>query len=389
MLKALLVLLIIAAGFIVGPLWSGQTGYVMIAVSGYTIETSLIVLVVAVILLLLAFWFIEWLLRKILAGSRLSSSWLQRRRIKKGDKHFNNALNSWLSHDYAEARNQAEQAAGYIRAPQQAYLLAAMAANALHDSAGYQRLLTKADAAGDDDKELPLRLAEVESAAPENAQKQLQQLLQQHPRHPGVLRVAAKTFYRHQLWSELRLLLPALAKKNLIEPRVLLNYTQKSYHAYFAAAQQDTAELHKRWRDLDRQLRQDTAVRLEYIHALLETQQQEEAAKVAIKGLRKGYLEPIDLLLGQSQFNWQGSALLTEHIQQLVKKQPDDANALALLGLLAMQQDDYDLAERALRKALELYPNKRFYQLLGDTYLAAEQSAKALAAYKAASQQNV
>ncbi|WP_157982855.1 heme biosynthesis HemY N-terminal domain-containing protein [Aliidiomarina minuta] len=385
MFKALLLLLIIVAGFIVGPLWSGQTGYVMIAVSGYTVETSLVVLAMAVILLLLVFWLIEWLLRKILAGSRLSSSWLQRRRLKKGDTQLSSAFNSWLTHDYAKAQEQAEQATSNLKRPQQAYLLAAMAANARHDSVSYQRLLEKANSA-EDDKQLPLLLAEAESAAPKEAQQQLQHLLKQYPRHPGVLRVAAKTFYRHQQWSELRPLLPELAKKNLIEPRLLLSYTQKSYQAYFAVAQEDPTELHKRWRDLDRQLRQDTSVRLEYIRALLDNQQQEEAAKVAIKGLRKGYLEPIDLLLGQSQFDWQGSALLTEHIQQMVKKQPDDANALALLGLLAMQQNDHDLAERALRKALELYPNKRFYQLLGDTYLAAEQSAKALAAYKAASQ---
>lgn len=386
MFKALLLLLIIAAGFIAGPLWSGQTGYVLIAVAGYTIETSVVLLVVALLLLVAALWFIEWLVRKLIAGKRKSAGWLHKRRRRKAQHAFESALQSWLSRDYERAQVQAEQSGDALADPRQAYLLAAMAANQSGDANAHQRLLQKA-AANDDHTTLAVQLAEAESAAPDTARRQLQKLHQQYPDHRGVLRVAARVYERHQLWSELRTILPLLEKHALLNAAHLSNLQHQAFRAYFADAGPTSADLQRAWKQLARKQRHCAPIRLEYIRALLQAGDTEQAQREAIHGLRKQYLEPAHLLYGQNQFNWQGADELVEHVEQRVKASPDDSQALALLGLLAMQQADFELAQRALRKALELTPGKRFYRLLGDAHLAAGQSAQALEAYKAASAQ--
>lgn len=386
MFKALLLLLIIVAGFIVGPLWSGQTGYVLIAVAGYTIETSVVLLVVALLLLVAALWFVEWVVRKIISSKRRGSGWLRKRRQRKAETAFERALQSWLSRDYERAQTEAEQAARSLPSPQPAYLLAAMAANQSGDADAHKRLLRKA-AESDEQRSLALRLAEAESAAPETARRDLQQLQQKHPDHHGVLRTAASVYERHQQWSELRDILPLLDKHALIPALHLNNLQHLAFRDYFAQSEQTTSALQRAWKQLSRKQRHRAAIRLEYIRALLQAGDTEQAQREAIYGLRKEYLEPQHLLYGQNQFNWQGATELVEHVEQRVKASPEDSQALALLGLLAMQQADFDLAQRALRKAIELTPNKRFYRLLGDAHLAAGQSAGALDAYQAASAQ--
>ncbi|MGX5914920.1 heme biosynthesis HemY N-terminal domain-containing protein [Aliidiomarina sp. Khilg15.8] len=386
MFKALLLLLIIAAGFIVGPLWSGQTGYVLIAVAGYTIETSVVLLVVALLLLVGVLWFFEWLVRKIIASKRRGSGWLRNRRQRKAKRAFEQALQSWLSRDYEKAQVEAEQSARALSEPYPAYLLAAMAANQSGDADAHQRLLQKA-AASDEHSSLPVRLAAVESAAPETARRELERLRQQHADHRGVLRVAVRVYERHQFWSELRDILPLLEKHALVPAPHLNSLQHQAFRDYFTQTEQTSAALQQAWKQLARKQRHRAAIRLEYIRALLQVGDTEQAQRQAIYGLRKEYLEPQHLLYGQNQFNWQGATELVEHLEERVKAAPKDSQALALLGLLAMQQTDFDLAQRALRKALELAPSKRFYRLLGDAHLAAGQSAQALDAYQAASAQ--
>lgn len=386
MFKALLLLLIIVAGFIIGPLWSGQTGYVLIAAAGYTVETSVVLLVMALLLLLGLLWFIEWLVRKIIASKRRGSGWLRNRRERKAKQAFERALQSWLSHDYERAQTAAEQSARALSEPYSAYLLAAMAANQSGDADAHQRLLKKA-AASEAHSSLAVRLAAVESAAPETARHELQRLRQQHADHRGVLRVAARVYERHQFWADLRDILPLLEKHALIASPQLNALQHQAFRDYFKQTEPSSSALQTAWKQLARKQRHRAAIRLEYIRALLQAGDTEQAQREAIHGLRKGYLEPQHLLYGQNQFNWQGATELVEHMEQQVKTSPEDSQALALLGLLAMQQTDFDLAQRALRKALELAPSKRFYRLLGDAHLAAGQSAQALDAYQAASAQ--
>ncbi|MCL5254992.1 MAG: hypothetical protein M1363_02505 [Gammaproteobacteria bacterium] len=385
MAKALILLLIIVAGFIVGPLLSGQTGYVLIAIAGYTLETSLVVLALSILLVIFLLWLIEWLVRKISGGTRMSMRWSRRRKARKARQLMNNACNHLLTANYEQAQRDAEDAAHYTTDKEQAYLIAALAAEQHGDVVAKQSLLQKA-AAERDEQSLALQLHHAKRAAPATAVTNAKNLLQQYPDHIGVKRIAAEIFYQYQQWQPLFELLPLLDKHELVDAERLHQYRVFVYEAYFAAASPSIEKLHRSWQDLPKKERLRAVPRVAYASALQQSGHYGASEKVILQGLRKNSLSASHLIHPSSTLNWQQQGELSEFIQGHVKQAPNDADALTLLGSVALQQGDQDLAQRALRHAIQIQPSADRYRLLGDAYLASGQSQPALDAYREAAQ---
>ena len=90
-------------------------------------------------------------------GKRTGARWFRGRKQRKAQKQFNQALHAWLLKDYETAAKLAEAAAPALPQPQDAYLLAATAWQAVHNQAEQQRLLELAQLG--DSKDLAVQLA--------------------------------------------------------------------------------------------------------------------------------------------------------------------------------------------------------------------------------------
>lgn len=381
MAKALIILLIIAAGFIAGPLLSGHTGYVLIAIAGYTLETSLVLLVLVVVVFVLCLWLIEWLIRKLRHGTRSSLEWSRRRKAKKAKQLMHNALNHLLTANYEQAQRDAEDAARYSQDKVLTYLLAALAAQQQGDRVTQQAMLEKA-VAEEPSENLALQLHQAQRAAPATATTNATNLLHQYPEHFGVKRIAAQIFYQHRQWQSLLTLLPELHQHDLVSAEQLQQYRVFVYQAYFAAAGDSLEALHRSWRDLSKKQHQQPVCRIAYASALQQAGHFKIADKVIVKGLRKSELSASHLINPSSTLNWQQHDELNEFIQRHIKQNPNDADAFTLLGAIAMQQGSLELAQRALLHAIQIQPAVQSYRLLGDAYLACGQSQQALEAYR-------
>lgn len=392
MIRALILLLIVLIGFIAGPLLAGHTGYVLIAIAGYTIETSVVVLVLGIVTLFLLIQTLEWLVRRISQGSRRGLRWAERRRLRKGKTLFYNALYHLLSDNPEAAEQAATQSTDYLPDPRAGWLLAAIAADQRLDTSAKGRYLHKATgtepAITSEYATLTTDLYQAEQAAPEQATGKLDALVHRYPQHPGVLRSAARLHYQHRAWDSLASLLSVIEKEELVPTARLQAYREAVYTYFFSRAGSAEA-LHQQWKALDRKTRQLPVARLCYCAALLKKGEVSTAEKIAIRGLSKGYLRPAHLLHISAHLNWQGANELLDYISDYITAAPDDSVALALLGQLALQNRDYELAVRALRTATRLDPSKENHRLLGDAYLAAGESQDALGAYRLATQQDV
>ncbi|HET8816316.1 MAG TPA: heme biosynthesis HemY N-terminal domain-containing protein, partial [Pseudidiomarina sp.] len=103
MKKGIALVIVLIAGLILGPLWAGNTGYVLISALGWTIELSL---VAAIILLLLAVIIIRavWrFLARIVRGTKWGMRWFGQRRETKAANAYQEGLNHLLSGDYRAA----------------------------------------------------------------------------------------------------------------------------------------------------------------------------------------------------------------------------------------------------------------------------------------------
>ena len=73
-----------------------------------------------------------------------------------------------------------------------------------------------------------------------------------------------------------------------------------------------------------------------------------------------------------------------EFVQEKLKQNPDDKDYLYAFALIAIDNQDYSLAQRALKKLIDIQPNDKAYRLLGDAYYALGDSQLAANAYKQA-----
>lgn len=380
MIKALLLLLIVAIGFVAGPLLSGQTGYVLIAVAGYTLETSVVVLVLALLLFIFVLWIVEWLLRKLTSGARFSLDWSRKRKRRKANQLMTSALENTLTANYEVAQRNAEDAASYHANKQQPLMLAAIVADLQNDALAKQTLIDQVAALNDGDS-LIKEVADAQRASPEKAVAQMQALLKRHPQHAGIKRIAAQTFYQYDAGDALFELLPELDKHQLVPSEQRQLYKTLAYQQHFANAS-SIESLHQRWKGLDKKRRYQAIPRLCYASALQQKEQWQLAEKVLLKGLRKEAIAPSHLVRSHVPLSWHEQPQLYAYMHDYVKAAGRDVDALALLAKMAIQHGDFDLALQSIRSALQVQPSPELYRLLGDAYLAAGQSQPALDAYR-------
>lgn len=382
MFKALFVIIIIAAGLILGPLWSGSVGSLILLVGNYSIEMSLIVAAILLVLALLVFWLCEALLRKIFSGRELTANWFIKRRELKAQQQFETALTEWLNKNYKLAASAAENAAPGLKRPQQGYLLAAAAWQALNNNKEQQRLLNLAQNQATD--ALSVQLATLESTTdPKQALQLSQALLQAHPKQNNVLRAAATALYKHQHLQSLRELLPALHDREILPGARLAEFTRASYRAYFQASGTDSEKLNQAWSALPRKTRRNAPVRLAYLDTLTQRGFGAIAAKIAARGIQHQMLTASDLIQYDAR-DWRQTAELRDEIEKQVKAHPQHPNWLLLLAIVAIQEGDALLAQRAAEKAITIRPDRQTYRILGEALIANQQKEAALQAFRQA-----
>ncbi|RUO32656.1 heme biosynthesis HemY N-terminal domain-containing protein [Aliidiomarina sanyensis] len=382
MLRALFIILILALGLIVGPMWSGHVGMLTIVTARYTIEMSLVVAVLLFVAFLLTLWLIETLVRRIISGRRITMGWFRGRKRRKAEQRIEHAMNEWLSKNYRAAAQLAEKAAPQLRRPQQGYLLAATAWQALGNLKEQQRVLALAfDTASDD---LNVRLQQLEQMTDSSlALRTAQALRREHPKHAGVLRACAETLYKHQHYETLRELLPEIQDRDVMPGARLAEYTRASYRAYFQSAGTSAERLLEFWKQTPSRLRRNPSIRMAYLDVLSQRGLGSIASKVATRGLQLNVLTASDLLSFDIR-EWRQTERLREEVEKQIKSHPEHPNWFLLLAFLALQESDYGLAERALQKAIAMKPSALAYRLLGDAYSGSAQKEAALSAYRQA-----
>ncbi|MED5526216.1 MAG: heme biosynthesis HemY N-terminal domain-containing protein [Pseudomonadota bacterium] len=103
MIRLLILLAILIAGLIAGPLLMNKTGYVLIALGDYTIETTGVVLATLILVLMGLIWCLDWLVRRIARSFGSSKSWFSDRSGRRAQKKASKAWEQlWQGH-YGQA----------------------------------------------------------------------------------------------------------------------------------------------------------------------------------------------------------------------------------------------------------------------------------------------
>lgn len=380
----IVVFLLLVAGAILGPVSSGNAGYVLLQFAGWSVETSVIALfiitVVAVVVISVVVGLVKFLLRR----GRNSGKWFSQRSADKAKAAFRKGQLALLEQDYLQALQAFEKA--YKRKEDAAYaVFASYSAQQLGELGKAEFWRSQAGKEFEQaDQALKLKyINSLKDQQPTNALRLLDDVLSAKPRSPSPWLLAVDLFTVNHEWQRLIDVLPEIKSHAHLSEQALTKIKFQAYRERFLTVRKSSAAvLYDYWRALDKAQRSDATVRLAYAFALKKSGDKEACAKVIYKGLKRG-----EVTIEQANAHdvlCASYPKLVEFVQEALKRNAQHSGYIRALAILAYDSKDYSLAQRALKKLVEQEATATDYRLLGDVYHALGDSQLAANAYKKA-----
>jgi len=369
MLRVFLLLILLIAGIVVGPMVAGHQGYVLIQTDNYNIETSVTGLIIILIVSLIVLFVIEAILRRIFHTGARTRHWFNGRKSHSARMHTKAAMMKLAEGDYRQVEKLLTRNADHADQPVVNYLLAAEAAQQRGDDIRANQHLERAMEAADNDQ-LPVDITRVrlQLARNENhaARHGVDHLLTIAPRHPEVLRLAEQSFIRTRAWQALLDILPAMRKVRVYEEGKIDALAYQGYTGLMDQFMENGGSegLNQWWRGQDRKTRGDTRLLVALAEHLIECNDHETAQEIIIKGLKNQKNEQLLLLIPRLKT---GDPEQLEKILRLQIKQQGDTPLLnSTMGQLLTKRGEWQAAADAFRAALKQRPDAHDYAWLAD-----------------------
>jgi HemY protein len=380
-------LLAVAAAFFVNQ-WLGgfeSPGYVLIGIGHWSLETSLIVFSVGLIMGFFVFYiffrFLGWLLR--LPGQ-----------IKNRGKSikFNRSQEALIAGLVDSAEGNWEKAekvlikhASHSGAPLIHYLTAARAAQSRGAYDKRDEYLRKAaDQAPGSDVAIGLTQAELHLSEKqfEQALETLTRLHSIDPTHATVLKLLHQAYQQAGDWEGVRNLIPSLNNsKVLMEAEIKLLETEAYSKLLKQAAEQGIAEeIESLWSEIPDYIRNMKGVSAIYFAAMIDAGAGAKVEGGLARALSTTWDQTLVVLYGNIPSIDVAKQL--ETAEQWLPMHPRDAVFLTVLGKLSIKCGDNQKATTYLTKSLSIEPTVSAYQIFGDLLSAQGDKDRASECYK-------
>lgn len=367
MFRVILLILLLAAGMVVGPILAGNKGYVMIAMGNYTIEMT----VVSATLMAVGFYFallvLESLLGRLFSLSGVTRSWLGHRRLEKARHRTLQGTLALAEGQFRQAEKLMIKGARDTDTPLLNYLSAAEAAQAQGLEERREDYLRQAEsehpqaglAVGLIRARLQLRQGEYEQA-----EATLEALRAQYPQNLVLLTLQKECYLALKRWSALLKLLPLLQKKKLVDAEELSRLQKEIYPALFAEQGASLGQdgLLQLWRELPKGLRQDPLLLAALCRQLMALDEHARAEELLLEGLRRQAHPDLLALCAQLVLGDYGPLLTL--LQRLESANPDLPPLLSALGQLNLHQGHLAQAQTYLERAVALSSKREDYAAL-------------------------
>ncbi len=266
-------------------------GYVLVAYGNYTVETSLWVGTLVLLLFSGLAYLLTRLVRKTLGGKNSIATWLGMRKSRKGVHLTNRGLINFIEGNWSKSRQQLLRGAKGNEAPLLNYLIAARASHQLNETDKMREYLGVAEQS-EADAGIAVELTQAEMKLGmgqyEQALATLVRARRNAGRHPYVLSLLRKVYEGLEDWQALAELLPELKKYKVIPESEYSQLELKVHTLLFTQSVADagTDELKKSWSRLPATLKKEPALVRDYLELLLGLGAYEEAGKFIVRSLK-------------------------------------------------------------------------------------------------------
>jgi HemY protein len=363
-LAALATLLVAAA---LAAAISSDSGYVLIAFGNYTVETTVWV---GLLLLLITLMFMYLLAMVLYRGNRYGSAWSRWQRDRSSHRGRRQTLKGLMAYhegQYARARHLLDRSADSSDQPLLNHLMAARASAALDDREQTQLYLHRAERSGSRHllafslTKAELLLAHEQYDA---ALETLQRVRKQARRNPVLLRLLKDVLIAKQDWLELLHVLPDMRRYRVLPEQTVEALETHASVRLLGAHDNATADtLRARWSQLTKSAQRQPGAVAAYAQALIQAGAADTAEQLLRAGLKRDWNQALVDLYGRTEGN--DAARQLAAAESWLGDHPNDATLLRTLGRLSLRNQLWGKARDYFDSSLRIENNPQTCAELG------------------------
>jgi len=361
MKRGFLLFLILALLLLAGalaPMFKTDPGHVLINIGEWTIETSVLVLASAFLILWIAVQIAVWLWRAPVETARKIREQRAFNQLEKG-------LLALTEGDWSAAEKALEKSASTQGRTTAQYLAAAQAADSQDAHERREYYLEQADSGGSKKRflvELTRARMLLANGNRATALPILQDLFKRRRRHPQVLELLSRCYRELGEWNELQAMIPALRKAGVLDDdqaadlheEVAVNKLRSSVNA---------EELQAAWKKLPRAMRRNATVVDAFAIGAAKLERADLAEPVITASLKSEWNPALVLRYGDPAADDRSKRL--KQCEKWLIQHPDDAGLHLALGRLCAAESLWGKAREHMIKSLELEPSSLGYDAFG------------------------
>ncbi len=382
-IRLLSVIIVLILAIWLGLQLSHDPGYLLIAVNHWTVETTLGVAFIGLLLSFILLHFILLLISRLGHFPERYHRWKTKRRTQKAQAKTRQGLIEFSEGYWQSAKNHLIKALPDTDAPLLNYLTAARAAQELGDYQLRDKYLREAQQSMPEAKvavELTQAQLQLANQQWEQALATLRHLQSLTPHHPYVLKLLMYLYQEVRDWPQLIGILPELKRNQIVTGE---NFERLRQHTYLQAMSDlikffQTDALETLVQQLPKPLKNDPELMACYCKYLLQNQQYELAESIIRRCLRKQYDDNLVSLYGQFYTNEEQ----LKFAESLLKKYPNSAVLYLCLGRLSLSNHLWGKARSYIEKSLSLTPTPEAYIEIGKLYERFGEQTQACKAYR-------
>lgn len=383
MMRIFLAFIVLMIAIILGVQLNKDPGYVLIAINHWTVETTLWVLVIGLIILFSILHLLLRLSHQISQTPGALSRWHAKRLAQKAQAITRKGLIEYSEGYWNKAKNHLIQALPNTDTPLLNYLTAARAAQKMGDSQLRDDFLREAQQSMPEAKiavELTQAQLQLANHQWEQALATLRHLQDIAPRHPYVLKLLMQLYQEVKDWPHLIALLPDLKKNNVVEQQEFESLQHNAYlRALIDLSRQNQIEATTAlFKSLPKSLMTDPKIVAEYVRFLANNNDYVTARDLLRRCLRN-YFDPQLIALYSNLPSDENQLLFAEG---LLKKNTHSAALYLCLGQLCIQHQLWGKAKHYLEHSVEIEPLPTAYIALGNLHEKLGDPVLACASYK-------
>ncbi|WP_144392608.1 heme biosynthesis HemY N-terminal domain-containing protein [Pleionea sediminis] len=362
-------LLAIIVGAIMAWIIKSQEGFVILAWDKHAIEMRLWLFGALLLMLIIAISVLSWFFMSVKRSGRQLKRWKDHRGEKKSRNQTLAGLIALTEGRFEKAEQLFNKSAEKAENRLINYLLAAKAAQEQKDFVKRDDYLQQA-AENEPDANIAVSVTQAdlqyESGQFEHALASLAQLWGHRQRHPYVLKLLGKCYYRLKDWTKLYDLLPEIKKNQILNTDHFLQIEfECTAELLKLEAQKGCEQLQQRWQSLSSEYQKNRRYVCVYAQLLIELGAKAEAEAILRSTLKRGYHH--DLIY------WYGSAAGRDNKSQLnfaesfKAEGANDWQLHSTLGQLSFHNELWGKAKEYLSRSIQIKPNLESYRLLVKT----------------------